>query len=58
MSSSLSALLGFFRLGQYEYVPLRDLCQRSDKVTVAGFSVAGGRSAALNKCSKPIVEMA
>jgi hypothetical protein len=44
MSSSLAALS---RFGRYVYAPLRDLCQRSDKVTVAGFSIAEGRSAAL-----------
>src|SRR6516165_2559151 len=43
MSSSLSAPFG---VGRYVYAPLRDSCQRSDKVTVAGFSIAGGSSAA------------
>src|SRR5689334_254808 len=53
MSSSLSALSG---VGRYVYAPLRDLCQRSDKVTVAGFSIAGGRSAAL--CTRPAFSLA
>src|SRR5689334_12295318 len=49
MSSSLSAP---FRGRRYAHAPLRGLCHRGDKVTVASFSIAGGRSAAL----MPIIE--